>query len=108
MNEIFTEVVELIERGGRAALASIVSARGSLPMARRSRMLVMADGTQLGTVGGGCLEAEVHAMGRVAIRTGMASLRRFTLTETKAGAEGLNCGGTVEILVQPIGITDAP
>lgn len=71
-------------------------------MSRRAKMLVHADGTQSGTVGGGCLEAEVHAMSRLAIRSGQACFERFTLTESKAGAEGLNCGGTVRMLIEPI------
>jgi hypothetical protein len=103
MREILEEVVELIARKQNAALASVVSSRGSLPMSRRSKMLVLPDGGQRGTVGGGCLEAEVHAMARLAMASGLTSLRRFTLTETKAGAEGLNCGGTVEILIEPTG-----
>lgn len=102
MKEILQEIVAAIERGGKAALVSIVSAKGSLPMSRRSRMLVLADGTQRGTVGGGCLEADVHAMGRQAIRSGEASIRGFTLTETGAGVDGLNCGGTVEMLIEPV------
>ena len=103
MREILEEVVGLIARRQNAALASVVSARGSLPMSRRSKLLVLPDGSQRGTVGGGCLEAEVHSMARLAMTSSLASLRRFTLTEKKAGAEGLNCGGTVEILIEPIG-----
>ncbi len=107
MNEILRLIVDLADRGERGALASIVSAKGSLPMSRRSRMLVLADGTQHGTVGGGCLEAEVHALGRQVLKSGGALVGRFTLTETKAGAEGLNCGGTVEILIETVGSGEA-
>ena len=92
----------MFERREGGALASIVSAKGSLPMSRRSKMLVLSDGSQRGTVGGGCLEAEVHAMGRQAMKAGTPIVARFTLTEAKAGAEGLNCGGTVEILIEPL------
>ncbi len=102
MQDIIRELVRLLEAGEAGALASIVSAKGSLPMSRRSHMLVTRDGAQHGTVGGGCLEAEVHALGRRALQTGKALQRRFTLTESAAGAEGLNCGGTVEMLIEPI------
>src|SRR5262245_9906181 len=108
MKEILEEIVGSMSRGDGAAVASIVSARGSLPMSRRAKMLVAADGRQHGTVGGGCLEADVHAMARLAMRTGRASWHRFTLTETKAGTEGLNCGGTVEILIEPLSATADP
>jgi len=105
MKEILEEVIRILEHGGpeeRVAVASIVSASGSLPMSRRSRMLVASSGAQQGTVGGGCLEAEVHALAGTVMRQGGARLRRFTLTEAKAGAEGLNCGGTVEILIEAL------
>ncbi len=103
MKEILTEIAALVSRGQTGALVSILSSKGSLPMSRRSKMLILPDGTQRGTVGGGCLEAEVHARGQAAIRAGRASRHQFTLTETKAGAEGLNCGGTVQMLIEPVG-----
>lgn len=102
MNEILETILQSIERGEAVALATIVTGSGSLPMSRRSKMVVRSDGTQIGTVGGGCVEADVHAMAMQCLRTGRPSLRRFTLTEAKAGAEGLNCGGTVEILAEPV------
>ncbi|HET6371982.1 MAG TPA: XdhC family protein, partial [Candidatus Polarisedimenticolia bacterium] len=102
MIDLLEEIVSLHTRGETAALASVVSSKGSLPMSRRSKMLLMPDGTQRGTVGGGCLEAEVHAMGQSVIRSRTAVVTRFTLTEEHAGAEGLNCGGTVEILIEPL------
>ena len=100
MNEILESILDSIDRNDRVALASIVRGSGSLPMSRRSKMVVRGDGTQTGTVGGGCVEAEVHAMAMESLRTDRAAVRRFTLTEEKAGAEGLNCGGTVEILIE--------
>src|SRR6185503_5009584 len=108
MIEILEALLDSIDRGRRAALASIVSGHGSLPMSRRSKMVVFDDGTQIGTVGGGCLEAEVHALSGRVTRERRAVLRRFVLTEEQAGAEGLNCGGTVMILVEPIGCGDDP
>ena len=102
MREILEAIIDLIGRNERGAVASIVSASGSLPMSRRSKMLTMPDGSQRGTVGGGCLEADVHAMGRKVIESGVPAWQRFVLTESQAGAEGLNCGGTVEILIEPV------
>jgi xanthine dehydrogenase accessory factor len=104
MKEILQAALAAIESGQRVALSTIVSARGSLPMSRRSKMLVLEDGTFLGTVGGGCLEAEVFSEGRSALRgDGSPLFHRFTLTEKQAGVEGLNCGGTVEIMTEPLG-----
>ena len=61
MKEVFDEVVEVLSRGERAALSTIVSSKGSLPMSKKAKMLVKSDGTFTGTVGGGCLEADVWA-----------------------------------------------
>ena len=58
--DIFEEVVRLRREGIPAALATIVGTRGSTPGRTTMRLLVLADGTFLGTVGGGCLEAEVY------------------------------------------------
>jgi xanthine dehydrogenase accessory factor len=102
MKEILETILASIERDEPVALATIMTGSGSLPMSRRSKMVVRADGTQIGTVGGGCVEAEVHAMATLCLRAGRPAVRRFTLTEAKAGAEGLNCGGTVEILIEPL------
>jgi len=103
MKQILERVVSLAEQKRTGALATVVTASGSLPMSRRSRLLILPDGTQQGTVGGGCLEAEVHALGLKILRGSGAFFARFTLTEAMAGAEGLNCGGTVQMLVEPVG-----
>lgn len=104
MKEIFQGAVEALRAGRPVALSTIVSGSGSLPMSRRSKMLVHGDGGMAGTVGGGCLEAEVYAAARQALEAGQGrvALRRFVLTEEQAGAEGLNCGGTVEILTEAL------
>ncbi len=103
MLKLIREALGVLAGGSRVALSTIVSASGSLPMSRRSKMLVLPDGTLRGTVGGGCLEAEVYAGAREALEgDGSPILKRFVLTESQAGAEGLNCGGTVEILTEAL------
>ncbi len=103
MLKILREALDVLAGGHRVALSTIVAASGSLPMSRRSKMLVLPDGTTRGTVGGGCLEAEVYAGAREALEAdGAPVVRRFVLTEEQAGAEGLNCGGTVEILTEAL------
>lgn len=104
MKELLQEALRAISAGSTVALSTIVATSGSLPMSRRSKMLVLPDGTLRGTVGGGCLEAEVFERARAVLdgKAG-ASLDRFVLTEAQAGAEGLNCGGTVQIFTEPVG-----
>ena len=102
MQDIFKEALKIIERGERAALSTIVSSKGSLPMSKKAKMLVKPDNKIVGTVGGGCLEADVWAEGRHVIESGVSSLQHFILTEKHAGEDGLNCGGNVEIFTEPI------
>lgn len=102
MEDIFQEALELARKGRPGALATVVSGRGSLPMSRNARMLVRPDGSIAGTVGGGCLEAEVWAAARRVMEGGRPFLHRFELTEANAAAEGLICGGTVELLIEPL------
>lgn len=71
-------------------------------MSKKAKMLVREDGTFVGTVGGGCLEADVWAEARQVMATGTPSLQRFILTEKHAGEEGLNCGGNAEIFTEPV------
>ena len=66
--DIFEEIVRLRQAGTPAALATIVGTRGSTPGQQSMRLLVKADGSFLGTVGGGCLEAEVYEAALEVIR----------------------------------------
>lgn len=102
MKEVFDEVVNVLSRGEKAALSTIVSSKGSLPMSKKAKMLVKRDGTFTGTVGGGCLEADVWAEAREVMDRSAPRLQHFILTEKHAGDEGLNCGGNVEIFTEPI------
>lgn len=102
MKEVFNEIVQVLSRGEKAALSTIVSSKGSLPMSKKAKMLVKQDGTFVGTVGGGCLEADVWAEARQVMEQGVSTLQRFILTEEHAGDEGLNCGGNVEIFTEPV------
>lgn len=65
-------------------------------------MLVLDDGSTVGSVGGGCVEAEVWSLAKEVLRTRKAKLAKFELNEDSAEDEGLVCGGTVEVFVEPI------
>jgi xanthine dehydrogenase accessory factor len=62
-------------------------------------MLFLEDGGIAGTVGGGCIEAEVWAEAREALRTGKSALHHFSLTAEDASEEGMVCGGTMDIFI---------
>ena len=100
--DVFQEALTLISQGEKAALSTIVSSKGSLPMSKKAKMLVRPDGVIIGTVGGGCLEADVWAEARHVMETEAPTLQKFILTEKHAGENGLNCGGNVEIFTEPL------
>jgi xanthine dehydrogenase accessory factor len=71
-------------------------------MSGKAKMLVGEDGTMVGTVGGGCLEADVWAEAQRVIKSDVSKIATFILTEQHAGESGLNCGGKVEIFIEPV------
>jgi xanthine dehydrogenase accessory factor len=100
--DIFEEIVRLRREGRRAALATIVHVNGSIPSFESSRMLVREDGTIAGTIGGGCVEAEVWAAAKEVMRAERPRTLSFNLNNDADYDTGLICGGTLEIFVEPI------
>lgn len=100
MEDALEKMVECAEKGRSVALASLVWSSGSIPMSDRAKMLVLDDGQLVGTIGGGCLEAEVYSAGTQVLQDGQPRDLRYTMTEKQAGESGLNCGGTVRIYTQ--------
>jgi xanthine/CO dehydrogenase XdhC/CoxF family maturation factor len=97
---LYSLLRESVERGELTAVATVAHTRGSTPQQRGAKMLFFADGRVEGTVGGGCIEAEVWAEAREALRTGRSALHHFTLTEDEASDEGMVCGGTMDIFIE--------
>ena len=102
--DIFEEIVRLRKAGTPAALATIVGTRGSTPGQESMRLLVKEDGTFLGTVGGGCLEADVYDAALDVIREETSKSLKFRLTQKDSPDSGLLCGGEVTIFVESITI----
>jgi xanthine dehydrogenase accessory factor len=100
--DVFEEVVRIRKAGERAALATIVHTDGSIPSYEASRMLIRDDGSIAGTVGGGCVEAEVWAAAKEVIQTEQPRKMTFNLNHEPGFDSGLICGGTLEIFVEPI------
>ena len=100
--DIYEQIVELRRAGRRAALATIVARRGSTPRKDAAKMLIFEDGRQLGSIGGGCIEAEVCREAQSVMRVERARLMSFDLTDDDAEDSGLICGGTMEVYVEPI------
>jgi xanthine dehydrogenase accessory factor len=89
-------------RGAPMALATVVSTWGSAPRPRGSHMLVHADGRFEGSVSGGCVEGEVLALAERVIASGQAERRRYGVSDASAWEVGLPCGGSIEVMVQPV------
>jgi len=90
-------------RGERVVVATVAHTRGSTPQRRGAKMLFFESGAVAGTVGGGCVEAEVWAEARDAMRSGKSALHHFSLTAEEASEEGMVCGGTMDIFIDVIG-----
>ncbi|MCP4575232.1 MAG: xanthine dehydrogenase [Deltaproteobacteria bacterium] len=102
MDDIFEEIVKIRSEGGRAALATITSIKGSAPRAEGSKMLVRSDKSILGSIGGGSLEAQVCQAAMDVIIDGKSRVLRFDLAGKDVAEEGMICGGAAEVFVEPI------
>jgi xanthine dehydrogenase accessory factor len=100
--DLFEEIVKMRRAGQRGALATIVHTNGSIPSYESSRMLVREDGSTLGTIGGGCVEADVWAAAREVLQKETPRKMVFHLNNEATYDNGLICGGTVEVFVEPV------
>lgn len=97
--DIYEEIIRLRNEGRPCALATIVQSLGSSPQKEGAKMLVRNDGSIVGTLGGGCVEAEVIDLSVLAIEEGLPRTVPFNLTEKHGG---LLCGGKLLIFIDPI------
>ena len=100
--DIYEEIVKLQRGGHRGAVATIVNVRGSIPSFKSAKMLVREDGTIAGTIGGGCVEAEVWQAAREVMESEKPRTLTFDLNQDPKYDTGLVCGGTLEIFIEPV------
>jgi xanthine dehydrogenase accessory factor len=100
--DIYEEIARLRRAGVKSALATIVNVRGSIPSYESAKLLVREDGSIFGTVGGGCVEAEVWTAARKVMEAEKPQLLTFNLNNDPSYDTGLLCGGTLEVFVEPI------
>src|SRR6266568_6162958 len=100
--DLYQQIGQAQARGERLVVATVAHTRGSTPQRRGAKMLFFEGGEVAGTVGGGCIEAEVWAEAREAMRSGKSALHRFSLTAEEASEEGMVCGGTMDIFIDVI------
>lgn len=102
MRDIYQEIVRIQREGGAAALATVIGTLGSTPGKSTMKMLIHRDGRLLGSVGGGCVEAEVVERGREVMTTEKSQRFAVDLNENDNPETGLVCGGRIEIFIEPI------
>ena len=101
--EIFQKLAELKRQGINAALATIVETSGSTPRGVGAKMIICADGSLYGTVGGGCGESEVRSAAlRCLLTTKTPELVEVSLLDDLGTKGGDVCGGKMQIFVEPI------
>jgi xanthine dehydrogenase accessory factor len=103
MREILAELTGALDEGRECVFCSLVETRGSTPQKAGAAMLVFADGSQSGTLGGGCVEAEVKQRALRLLGATQPEVLTFHLDDNYGWDDGLICGGRMSILTQPLG-----
>ena len=104
---VWQAAADLVRQSRSGALATVARARGSTPVPAGTKMLVGAEGRLIGSVGGGCVEADVIGAAIDAQARRRPTLLTHHLNADLAGDLGLSCGGTVDIFVEPLLADDA-
>jgi len=100
--DIYEQIVSMRREGRRGAIATIVNVRGSVPSFETAKMLIRDDGSIVGTVGGGCVEAEVWQAAREVMESEKPRTLTFDLNQSPKYDTGLVCGGTLDIFIEPV------
>jgi len=100
--DIYEQIVQLRREGRRGAVATITTVRGSIPSFQTAKMLVRDDGSIAGTIGGGCVEAEVWQAAREVMEEEKPRTLTFNLNNNPKYDTGLVCGGTLEVFIEPV------
>lgn len=102
MQEIWERIARLQAAGQPAALATIIATRGSTPRHVGAKMLVLGDGSIVGTLGGGCAEAEVWQAAMRVMKTKVPEQLHLELIDDGTGLTTMICGGTMDVFIEPI------
>jgi len=102
MKDLLLELEQLLRAGQPVCYTALVETRGSTPQKAGASMLVFPDGSQRGTLGGGCVEAEVKRRALQLLDQGEPDLLTFQLDRDYGWDDGLICGGRMKMLVDPL------
>ena len=101
VGRLLSAIAETRERGGRAALATVVRVRGSAYRREGTKMLIGEDGSQVCMISGGCLEQEVGEIARQVLASGVPTMQHFDLDEDVMWGLGIGCGGSLDVYIEP-------
>jgi xanthine/CO dehydrogenase XdhC/CoxF family maturation factor len=101
-HDVYAAALEAARAGRATVLATIVRAKGSTPRGVGSKMLIDPARGLVGTVGGGCGEAQVIDAAHEVLRTGAPRRVRVDLTADLAGWSPAVCGGVFDVLLEPV------
>ncbi|MGH2350681.1 MAG: XdhC family protein [Chloroflexota bacterium] len=99
LGELLSTAHQRLQAGEPVAMATVVATRGSTPQKAGAHMLIAADGQMYGTIGGGCIEAEVWSEASRLLKRGESGLREFILADDPEQPGGDVCGGTMEVFI---------
>src|SRR5262245_33509683 len=102
MRKLLDGLRKAIESAQPVAYTALVETRGSTPQKAGAAMLVFPDGSQTGTLGGGCVEADVKRRAMRVLDHGPAELVTFQLDDNYGWDDGLICGGRMKMLIDPV------
>ena len=102
MEDIYYEISKTLEKKEKVALATLITRVGSAPRAVGAKYLIRRDGTSLGSIGGGCVEAEVWQEAQKVIEKGGGRVLHFDLTSEQLAEGGLICGGNIDVFLEPL------
>lgn len=100
MIDLLSQIIRRTELGEVVALCTVVRTRGSTPQDKGAAMLVLRDGNSIGTLGGGCVEAEVRMRAQRLMAENQNRLLSFRLDQDFGWDDGLVCGGIMEVAIQ--------
>jgi xanthine dehydrogenase accessory factor len=105
MRSVLQDLLDALDSGRQVAYCRLVETRGSTPQKAGAMMLVFPDGSQAGTLGGGCVEAEVKRRALAVMSQGEPILEKFQLDHDYGWDDGLICGGRMHVLIEPLTAT---
>jgi xanthine dehydrogenase accessory factor len=102
MEDIYSAIVKALEKKEKVALATLITRVGSAPRAVGAKYLIKGDGSSVGSIGGGCVEAEVWQEAQKVMEKREGRILHFELTAEQLAEGGLICGGNINIFLEPL------